>query len=370
MNIVGVIPEEPFDPISWSGSSPYFFGALRDKGVLRAAISAELPRLEKAVYQCMSFLPSIEAWRYRFNLDLRYYAAMTRKAARHLRRIDGGFDTILQVGAWYDMTQATKKPVCSYHDGNLATLVKSPYPRPKINPRYEQETLAYERALYAKMRLVFTMSGWLANSFVEDNGVPRDRVVPVGAGINLPHIRPTEGRSHDAPEILFVGKDFTRKGGSDVLKAFSIVRREISDARLTIIGPDLANPPEGVRSLGLLSKSDPAQLGRLLDEYQRASVFVMPSLYEPFGIVFAEAMAHRLPCIGSDICAMPEIIEHGETGYTVPPASPEVLARRILDLLKDPARCREFGEAGYRRYNARYTWQAVANNICEALASI
>src|SRR5262249_2766826 len=152
---------------------------------------------------------------------------------------------------------------------------------------------AYERELYGKMRFLFPMSTWLASSFIKDNGIPSERVCPVGAGINLPRIRSTENRSYDAPNILFVGKDFRRKGGPDLLKAFAIVRREVSDATLTIVGPVLDHAPEGVRCVGSLSKSDPAQLERLLDEYERASVFAMPSLYEPFGIVFAEAMAHR-----------------------------------------------------------------------------
>jgi glycosyltransferase involved in cell wall biosynthesis len=367
---VGVIGEEPFDSRSWSGSSPYFFGALQERGVLRHAISAELPQWKRRVYQALAVQGSMAAWRYRFNLDTRYYAAMTRQAARALRELDGGFDVVLQIGAWYDMTKATDRPVCSYHDGSLATLIRSPYRRPQIARRHVDHTLAYERDLYSKMRFVFPMSSWLATSFINDNGVPASRVVPVGAGINLPRIRPTEGRTYDEPNILFVGKDFARKGGPDLFKALAIVRREIPAATLTVVGPSLADVPPGVRCIGPLSKADPAQLERLLDEYQRASVFVMPSLYEPFGIVFAEAMAHRLPCIGTNICAMPEIIAEGRSGYVVPPASPDALAGRLLDLLKDPARCREFGEAGYRRYQSKYTWQAVVGQICDALGTI
>lgn len=370
MKIVGVMDEDPFDSRTWSGSSRYFFGALRDKGVLAGAVSAELSPWSKAVYKAISIQSSMDAWRFKFNLHTRYYAALTQQAARKIRDIGDAYDVVLQVGAWYDLPATTDRPVCSYHDGSLATLIKSPYPHPRISKSHILRTLSYERELYAKMRFIFPMSNWLASSFIKDNGISTDRVHPVGAGINLPKIRSTDRRNHDVPNILFVGKDFVRKGGPDLLKAFAIVRKSFPGARLTIVGPMIGNPPDGVRCVGFLSKSDPIQLEKLLDEYEQASMFVMPSLYEPFGIAFAEAMAHRLPCIGTNVCAMPEIIDHDRTGYIVPPGDPEALARRMLDLLVDTDRCRKFGEEGYRKYESSYTWHAVVDKICNVIETM
>jgi glycosyltransferase involved in cell wall biosynthesis len=91
----------------------------------------------------------------------------------------------------------------------------------------------------------------------------------------------------------------------------------------------------------------------------------MPSLYEPFGIVFGEAMAHRCPCIGTNICAMPEIIEHGRTGFVVAPRDTATLAKRMIDLLKEPLMAREFGERAYEKYMRDLTWDAVASKICD-----
>src|SRR5207253_4242734 len=133
---------------------------------------------------------------------------------------------------------------------------------------------------------------------------------------------------------LFGGREFLREGGAELPAAFQKVRTAVKTAELTIVGTELDDPPPGVRCVGFLSKNDSAGLDRLLDEYERASIFVMPSLYEPFGIVFAEAMAHRLPCVGTNICAMPEIIAHGRTGFLVPPQDPIALASRLLQLLE------------------------------------
>ena len=205
------------------------------------------------------------------------------------------------------------------------------------------------------------------SSFVSDFGIDTKKVFPVGAGINLSRILNVEGKAYDNPRILFVGKDFKRKGGEDLMNAFKLVRKEIENAELTIIGPHLGEVPKGVRSLGEISKLTSNGLDQLLNEYKRASVFVLPSLYEPFGIVFAEAMAHRLPCIGTRLCAMPEIIQNGETGFLVPPNDPKALAEKIVLLLKNPEQCRELGNKGYQHYAKNYTWQAVAMQICEII---
>lgn len=370
LRIAGVIDEDPFDPQTWSGLSAYFFGALRDNGVLRAAVSATPAKRVQRLYQLLSFQPDKERWKFKYHLNVNYYRRMTQVARRKLTALGTEtFNVILQVGAWYDMTGFAGKPVVSYHDGNLATLLQSPYGYPRIGAHHIRSTLEYERQLYKKIRLIFPMSEWLADSFVRDNGVSRQRLFPVGAGINLSHVRSVQNKSYDAPHILFVGRDFERKGGPDLLAAFQKVRAVVKTAELTIVGPKLEDPPPGVRSIGFLSKTGSAGLDRLLDEYERASIFVMPSLYEPFGVVFAEAMAHRLPCVGTNICAMPEIITHGRTGFLVPPRDPVALASRILELLDSPDLCREFGNCGYQRYTDNFTWRAVTKLMLEVIAA-
>ena len=107
-----------------------------------------------------------------------------------------------------------------------------------------------------------------------------------------------------------------------------------------------------------------------MEEYSRARVFAIPSLYEPFGISFVEAMAHRVPCIGTNICAMPEIIRDGITGFVVPSADETILADRILQFLKSEEMCIEMGNAGYEHYINNYTWDIVISKIISAINSI
>ena len=370
LRIAGVVDEDPFDARTWSGSSSYFFRALKDRGALAGAVAATPAQPVRRFYQLQSFHPNKRKWRFRYHLNLNYYRKMTKVAYSHLHELgDSSFDVILQIGAWYDLTRFPGKPVISYHDGNLATLLKSPYGFPDIAAHRIQAALDYERALYGKIRLIFPMSQWLADSFIRDNGVNPRKVFPVGAGVNLPPLAPVAEKSYTAPRILFVGKDFARKGGTDLLAAFKIVRTHIKDAELTIVGCNVENPPRGVRCVGPLSKGDPVGLQRLLHEYERASIFVMPSLYEPFGIAFAEAMAHKLPCVGTSICAMPEIITEGRTGFLVSPRDAAGLASRIVDLLSSPSMCQEFGACGYDRYEKNFTWSAVTTRMLDVISA-
>lgn len=366
--LLGVIDEEPYDPLTWSGSSAFFFQALEQYGALYDVISAQPPKLVQCLYKALSFHPSIRKWKFKYHLNIDYYNQMSKNAKKTLNKFDpNDYQVILQIGAWYDMTNYQGKPVVSYHDGNLATLLSSPYGYPEISKSYINRTFAYEQNLYSQMDLIFPMSKWLADSFIEDFKISSSKVFPVGAGINLPYLQDISDKTYEEPRILFVGKDFNRKGGKTLLKAFELVKKEIKEAKLILLGPHIDDVPMGVRSLGSISKNNCDGLNILLKEYSRASVFVMPSLYEPFGIAFLEAMAHKIPCIGTNICAIPEIIQHGETGFVVPSSDEKALAQSICLLLKEPNLSKKFGEAGYNHYVRNFTWQAVASRICEVI---
>ena len=120
----------------------------------------------------------------------------------------------------------------------------------------------------------------------------------------------------------------------------------------------------------------------LVQFMSHASVFVCPSIYEPFGMINVEAMACGAPVVASAVGGIPEIVVDGETGFLVPfepsgdafgtPADPEgfsaAIAERVNQLLASPALAREFGAAGRQRALAEFTWKAVAEKTVEVYA--
>ena len=210
------------------------------------------------------------------------------------------------------------------------------------------------------------MSEWLRESFIDDFGLDPGRVVAVGAGANIPLPAAAPERDFSRPRVLFPGKQFERKGGREVLRAFAALRSRRPDAELWIVGPQHLRVDEpGVRVLGRVRRADAP--GGMPDLYRRATLLAMPSFYDPFPTVFREAMAYRLPCIGSTSCSIPEMVLDGVTGYVVPAGDHAALAERMIELADDPDKAQRFGEAGFKRYCERYTWSGTAERIVRAV---
>src|SRR5206468_4453861 len=91
--------------------------------------------------------------------------------------------------------------------------------------------------------------------------------------------------------------------------------------------------------------------------------------FEPFGVVFIEAMLHGLPCIGSDRCAIPEIIEHGETGWVVPADDAATLCARLVEGLTRSDALASMGRRGRERALRLFTWKRVAERMSEVMSA-
>lgn len=368
----GLMGRDPFDRRSWSTSSYYFFSALRRRGALARAFGVEVPRLRRFGFIARNFHPHRETWRSQFYNDTGYRDALTAEIAGRLQPADFDQD-FLQIGAMYDVPGLVRgRAACySYHDGNLAEALRSPYAPRGLDPRGVERALAYERSVYRGMTRVFAMSEYLRRSFIDDFGVPPARVAAVGAGINLEAVPdPVPDRRYDTGEVLFIGVDFPRKGGWELLRAFRAARARVGRATLHVVGPPtVAIPPgleAGVTLHGYLDKNDPADRSRLDGLFRRCSLFVMPSLYEPFGIAPLEAMVNQLPCLVTDGWALKELVSPGETGDLVACGSVDDLAAKLTALLADPEGLRRMGEAGRRRVLERYTWDRVIDRLlCE-----
>ena len=149
------------------------------------------------------------------------------------------------------------------------------------------------------------------------------------------------------------------------------MRAAIPEAELHFVGgvPRDADHP-GVVVHGVVSRATPAG-GRLLDQlFGNASVFCMPSRYEPFGIAFVEAMLAGLPCVGTKAWAMPEIIDDGNTGWLVPDGAVDDLASVLISALRSPTECARRGALGRERALARFTWDQVAARAIADLHSL
>jgi len=173
----------------------------------------------------------------------------------------------------------------------------------------------------------------------------------------------------DAPMILYTGRLAPVKGTPLLLDAAVGVLKQFPRAEFVLAGAwQMAVPPSdwsrwmerigGNPRITWLGQQDENQLAEL---YRRATVFVMPSYYETFGISCLEAMAFRVPVVATRAGALPEIVEHDRVGLTVAPGDPSALGEAICDLLRNPELRRRFGSAGRERVLSQFTIEAVRN---------
>lgn len=224
-----------------------------------------------------------------------------------------------------------------------------------------------QRGVYESAAGLLPMSQWLADCMVR-SGVPQQKVHVVNPGVNVPlapDVPVPERRLGRSRRLLFLGRDFETKAGDQVVAAFRLLRKEMGpQISLTIAGPRewplRTEPPEGARYLG------PVPAAQVQSLYDSHDLFVMPSRFEGFGIVFAEALVRGLPCIGRDVCAMPEIIEPGSGGLLVRREDPVELAETIAKALADDALYAECARAVPRR-RAHFTWQRAATEVLTAV---
>jgi len=304
----------------------------------------------------------IRALEHRWNTPLAF-DVHSRRAARLLAALPRRPDLVLQHGGLFSPGQPPFRPYALLLDHTRRAALEQPshlragFPAPvDYGPGWD----ARERALYHGAGALCVHSRRVARSLSRHYGLAGASVSIVGAGANVFPERIE--RRDDGRTIAFVGREFVRKGGRVLARAFDRLRRARPTARLLVAGPtERLDLPEGAVQLGPIALED------LPSFFASATVFAMPTLLEPFGLAFLDAMACGLPCVGTSIDAVPEIIEDGETGLLVPPDDDVALEQALRRLLDDPCLARRMGDRGRERVGARFRWSHVARAVDRAL---
>ncbi|WP_102127684.1 glycosyltransferase family 4 protein [Deinococcus planocerae] len=323
-------------------------------------------RAANLVNKVLQFQPNVSNWRRNMHFNPFLFRQRTAAAGRYLDARRGEYDVILQTYLQFAPgTGPGRPPYAVYLDATFE-MSRRYYPVDHpLSKRATDEWLRLEGDVYRGAARLFPWSDFAARSLTEDYGCDPGRVVRVGAGTNL--MAPSlEGKRYDEPVALFVGIDFERKGGLDVLRAFQEVRSQLPEAELWIVGPRLpkAAPQPGVRWIGRVRDR-----AALADLYARARLFVMPS-FEPWGHVFCEAMGHGLPCVALNVGPASEIVQQGRTGLLVDQGSVPALSAAMLELLRDPALAAELGRHAYARVQENFTWQRVVDRMLPHLEAM
>lgn len=363
----------PRNPHTFSGAALHVANALHRANLLRSEYDAKILRpsdILRGAYslarlRSMLTAPSKFKWPSRRWIWSRAGSKILSKRLSQRIRRAGDRGPFLQIGTLVRIDEDLG-PHFMYTDMTIAQARRAQ--RFKISELSDDaldEAEAIQRKRIDEAEHIFCLSQWCADSLIEDCGAAPDKVTVVYAGsnLNLPAGVQQERSEH---EILFVGIDWERKGGSLLLEAFRHVREAIPDAVLTIVGSTPKTDQPGVNVEGFLSKRAPESHHRLAKCYLRATCFCLPTLFDPFPFAILEAASVGLASVAIDNGSRREAVVDGETGLLIRDADPAQLAEALIWMLSNPDQAYAMGAAARARVTTRFTWDAVVERIFAA----
>ena len=186
--------------------------------------------------------------------------------------------------------------------------------------------------------------------------------------------------------VLYLGRLEKRKGIQDLFAAIPQVLAQVPNVQFIIAGADNSHRDGFQQQTGLTYAahfqrqyaqfaSQVSFLGQVSEEklnqlYQSCDLFVAPSLYESFGLIYLEAMNYGKPVIGCRAGGIPEVVDDGVTGLLAEPEAPANLAEAILKMLQNPSLLREMGLAGRQRLLEKFTHVQMAQQFAEVYRQV
>lgn len=225
------------------------------------------------------------------------------------------------------------------------------------------------RAALQRARLCVFPVQWVADEASRYGADPaKVRLIPFGANVLDPGRSLAESRAlrPNQIDLLFVGKDWARKGGDVAVQTALALRRQGIVATLHCVGGRPTQPidPAAVKLYGLLDKTVPAEQEQLDGLYRRCDAFILPSSSEGFVIAPLEAAAFGLPALAYNAHGVRDAIRPGETGLLFPLGSSEQpFVEGVLGWLSRPERYHQMALAARAHYENSVNWQKCVSTL-------
>ena len=262
-------------------------------------------------------------------------------------------------------SDATFKCMDGYYDfvSNLTSLSKRWFNEMERRSLKQADALIYP-------------SHWAAASAVNDYGCPSEKihVIPCGGNLeidltpSLDQILGLEREKEEVLKLLYIGGNWSRKGGSIVLEIVNELNRRGTKTSLIVCGdgPASLKEQDNVEFVGFLDQNKPEDMQRFHKLYIEASIFCVPSRSECFGFVYPEASAFGLPIISTDTGGIPDYVDNGMNGYLLPLESGyKEYADKIENIWTNKKKYKEFSLKSRQKYEAELNWATWGKKVYE-----
>jgi glycosyltransferase involved in cell wall biosynthesis len=373
MRIAFIDHRDPTDPHCWSGIPSHMIESLSHYADLQVIgpVNTGIRRLYLG-HKCFFRLRRRRFDEERTDLALRIYDRRINGALRN-----GSAQAVISSSSIPIAHLRCRMPIVFWTDACFAAMRRYYDDFAALSSRSIRDGERQEREALRRCRIAIYSSQWAADGarayYPESSD--KVRVVPFGANLDPAYdavtvARLIAGKPRDRCNLLFVGVDWSRKGGPIVLEATRLMNAAGLPTMLTIVGcaPFASAPTPYAQVAGFLDPDQAHDRMRLAKLFAESHFLVLPSRAEAYGIVLCEAAAFGLPAIASHTGGIPSIVRHSLTGVLLAKDSSAAdYATAMTRLFEDEALYRRMAMAAYEEYKGRLNWPIACQSVMQLL---
>lgn len=374
MKLLYACADRADDPHLWSGTVSNCRQALLDTGM-------ELAVFDRIPFECPAPLRLLHQAHKRLGRKthlLQIEPVILRRAARRIaaRFARGDCDAVFCPGTGVPVHTylPASMPVFTYLDATKRSWIGNYFGLESLCARSRRHVDEIDRVSLQHNTLSTFSSAWARAEAARDYGVPGDRTAVVPFGANLSEV-PTKvdverwiaDRRRDPLRLLFLGKEWNRKGGPEALALIRALRVRGLPATLDIVGcQPVLEPGDAAltRVHGFIDHSAPAGRKQFHAILREAHVLLFLSHAEAFGIALCEAAAFGVPAFATSVGGIPTVVQHGVTGWlSGAPFSPGLAAETLAAAWRTPDHYRRIALAARADFDSRLNWRAAGRSL-------
>jgi glycosyltransferase involved in cell wall biosynthesis len=294
-------------------------------------------------------------------------------------------------GGWLSQkaSQQLKVPfVQNFHSlGKIRFWTRKQYLSNGNEADFFKKRFTLEKEIVKTAEVIISLDESEKNALKDFYHAPEYKIKVVPGGVDLRHFRPIDQKKArekiNAPQddfiLLYVGRLEWRKGIGTLISAANLLRNEVNNLKVIIVGGKIygkqKNFDDSKEHQRLLKKAKGEKVDDLINFigrvdngglpffYSSANALVVPSYYEPFGLVALEGMACKIPVIASRVGGLTTTIEDGINGLLFQPRNPLDLKEKVLKIFKSKELVKILVENGYNKVRQNFYWEEISLKI-------
>lgn len=368
LRVAYVTVNDPLDKNTWSGLE-YYIAQTVNKHIGDVTYICNLKNRVTVGHRLKKFYYRLHQAQYLADRTEEMGTYYARQVEEKLQR--NKFDLIFSPSTLPIAHLKTDLPIVVWLDATFAVMVE--YYFKQLCAESIRDGNRMDANAFKRCTLVCFASQWAASSALEKYGIEREKIKVIPFGANSDIVPEKRGINHSlsAPlQLIFVAKDWYRKGGETVFKTFIALQDMGIETNLFVVGcvPPKKFRHERLKVFSFLDKNVQGDARQLDWLYQNAHFLILPSKEECYGLVLCEANAYGVPVLASKTGGIPEIVRDGINGFLMPvDATGDDYALKIAQVVGDRTSYINLCKSSRKRFDQVLNWNAGGELLRELL---